>query len=75
MRPKEMKNSAAFSAREVMRAVAKEREKEKCSLQKDGESRSERQSHSNKLSENCRKGYVRWGRKTGERGTISRISR
>ena len=42
-------------------------------LQKDSESQSERQSRLNELSENCRKGAVRWGKKTEKRLTVSRL--
>ena len=52
IRPKEMENLAAFSAREAKRAAAEEREIDSIPLQKDNESRSKRQNHSNELSEN-----------------------
>ena len=52
-----MRNLAAFSVTEVKRVAAGKREKEEYSS-------AERQSGSNHLSENCRKGALCWGRRT-----------
>ena len=53
MWPKGMEDLAAFSAREVTRAAAEEREREtSIPLLKDSESQSKRQSHPGELSEN-----------------------
>ena len=52
MRPKGMEDLAALSAREVQRAAAEENKGTSIPLQKDSESQSKKQSHSNKLSEN-----------------------
>ena len=51
MRPKEMEDLAAFSAREVKRAAVEEREDTSIPLQKDSENQSRRQSHPIELSE------------------------
>ena len=51
MRPKGMEDLAAFSAREVKRAAAEERERESISLQKYSESQSRRESHPSEPSE------------------------
>ena len=52
MRPKGMEDLAAFSAREVKRAAAEERERDEYSSAKDSESQNKRQSHPSELSEN-----------------------
>ena len=51
MRPKEIEDLAAFSAREVKRAAAKERDRDEYSSE-DSESQSPRESHPSELSEN-----------------------
>ena len=53
MRPKGMEDLAAFSAREVKRAAAEEkkRERDEYSSEKDSVSQNRRQSHSSELSE------------------------
>ena len=51
MRPKGMKDLAAFSAREVKRAAAKERERDEYFSQNDSKSQSRKQSHLSELSE------------------------
>ena len=51
MRPKGMEDLAAFSAREVKRAAAEEREEASIPLQKNNESQSRRQSHPSELYE------------------------
>ena len=50
-----MENLAAFDAKEVKRAPAKERNDRTVSLQKGSGSQSKRQSRSNELSEKCKK--------------------
>ena len=45
-----MENLAAFSAKEVKRAAAEERERDEIPLQKNSESQSRRQSHLSELS-------------------------
>ena len=52
MRPKGMENLAAFSAREVKRAAAEERERDEYSSAEDSESQSRRLSHPSELSKN-----------------------
>ena len=66
MRPKGMEDLAAFSVREVKRAVAEEREKTSIPLQNDSESQSKRQTHPSELSVIEGRGRRSLGRKTGE---------
>ena len=74
MRPKEMEDLAAFSAREVKRAAAEEREREaSIPLLKDSEVQSRRQSHPSELSENLRKGDARWGERLEREGRIEEL--
>ena len=67
MRSKGMEDLAPFSAREVKRAAAEEREKMSILLQKDSWCQSRRQSHPSKLSENLRKGDAHWVKERRER--------
>ena len=64
---------AAFSVSGMKRATAEERENDEYSLKKDSEGQSKRQSHLNKLSENRRKGVVRWGEKPEEEGWLAEL--
>ena len=57
-----MEDLVTFSARKVQRPKAEER-KRNISRKKDNESQSKKQSHSNELLENCRKGVVYLGKK------------
>ena len=52
MRPKGIKDLAAFSAREVKRAAAEERGRTNIPLSKESESQCRRQTHPSELSEN-----------------------
>ena len=70
MRPKGMEDLAAFSAREVKRAAAEEKEETSIPLLRDSENQSRRQSHSSKLSKSCRKGEARWGDRPQREGRI-----
>ena len=58
----------AFSVREVKRTAAKEIKETSIPLQKDSDHQSKKQSHANELSENSRKGDVRWGKRPEKEG-------
>ena len=62
----------AFSIREVKRTAAEKRKEKETSipLQKDSESWRKKQSHPNELSENSRKGDVRWGERPEKEGRL-----
>ena len=70
MRPKGMEDLAAISARKLKRAAAEEREREE-SFSVEGQRESkQKQSHPNELSENRKKGNVRWGKKPEKEGQL-----
>ena len=73
MRPKGMENLSTFSAREVKRAAAEERERYEYSSQKDSKSQSRRQSHPSELSENGRKEDACWGDRPEREGRIEEL--
>ena len=60
----------AFSVREVKRIAAKERKETCIPLQKNSDSQSKKQSHPSELSENSRKGDVRWGERPEKEGWL-----
>ena len=76
MQPKGMEDLAVFSAREVKRAAAEERERDQYSSAKEQRESNRRQSLPSKLSESfLKEGGRSLEQKTGERGTERRTGR
>ena len=73
MRPKGMGDLAAFSAREVKRVAAEERERDEYSIQTDSESQSKKQSHPSELFENKKRGNACWGERSEREGQMREL--
>ena len=70
-----MENLAALSVREVKKAAAEERKRDKYSVSEGQENQIKKQSLSNNLSDNLWRGERSLAGKIGERGTISSVGR